>query len=286
MKKLSVYLMLLLGVAVFSSCEDAAERESSPEANPNSHKVYFPDQISAKAIGIEQDTINIPIARVVTNGALTVSLKVVGDKAFSIPASVAFADGESETSFTLSVGEIAPHKKYLVTLEFDKSQTENPYIWSDKTPMLSLNVVKEDYVPYAKGSYTLGLNVTEVKNKSGERIMEYSPMLKWYRIKAFAGYEGFDATFKWDEKENKVTMVGGERFDDYTGFQSGYYHNQEGVTNSMVWAVYDDPECKFGHSDGTFSFKYVWSALMDNGNPGSWGAATDTYTINEIFDIE
>ena len=285
MKKLSVYLMLLLGVAVFSSCEDVAERESSPEANPGSHKVYFPDQISAKAIGIEQDTINIPIARVVTNGALTVSLKVVGDKAFSIPASVAFADGESKTSFTLSVGEVAMNKKYLVTLEIDKNQTENPYTWSDKTPLLSLNIVKEDYAPYAKGNYTLGLSY--LTPKSGERIMEYSPMLKWYRIKAFAGYEGFDATFKWDGKD-KVTMVGGGAAPYGTGFQSGWHYSQTGVTNQMAWAEYDDPDCKFGYSEATmtFSFKYFWTVMQDNGNPGGWNPTTDTYTITEIFDLE
>ena len=205
MKKLSVYLMLLLGVAVFSSCEDAAERESSPEANPNSHKVYFPEQTSAIAVKVEQDTISIPIARVVTNGALTVSLKIVGDKAFSIPASVAFADGESETSFTLSVGEIELFKNYLVTLEFDKSQVDNPYVTSDKTPMLSLNIVREDYVSKGYGQWTDGIvsRLFTIDVLTYDVEVEYSEILNAYRISnPYAS-----STFRYTEKEDEVRKL-------------------------------------------------------------------------------
>ena len=142
MKKLSIYLMLLLGVAVFASCEEVAEREPSPEANPNSYRVYFPEQ--PREIAVEEEganAIKIYIAREVTTGALTVSLAITADAAFTIPESVIFADGDSVADFTLSINaELETWKVNRVTLEFDKSQNDPYRLLSN--PVLGLDIKK------------------------------------------------------------------------------------------------------------------------------------------------
>ena len=274
MKKLagSIYLTLLVSVLVMFSCgEDFPEREESPAANPNSNIVYFPEQINGDyVIGIDATSIEIPIAREVTAGALTLSLKITGNEAFSIPASVSFAAGESETSFTLSIGQIDLMKRYLLTIEFDKDQTENPYAISDKISILSLNVLKEDFAPYAMGVY-----YSEWWGEEWDAELEYSPATEQYRIKAFCGYDGYDAFFKWDGG-TEITMVGGSRLGSRTAFPTGDEYPPYG----MVYASYDEPEGPFEYDPETktFIFGYAWRV-----SAGTFGVGPDTYTITQVY---
>jgi len=275
-KFLTLGLLAAMSAGLFTSCavdEFEATRETYP-VNANSHKVYFPEQLEPIILGITDSEVEIPIARKIFTDALSVSIKIVADSGFTVPAEVSFGAGDSLTSFILSVGQIELVKKYVVTLEVDKNEAD-PYT-AATPPVLSLDITKEDFAPYARGEYYSDWWEEDL----GERILEYSPATNRYRIKAFCDYDGYDAYFEWDGGE-EVTMVNGQTVvGSFKGFPTGYVHSSYG----MIWAAYNTSNSFFEYDEATqtFAFGYFWGFPTSTGLSG-WGVFADEFTITELY---
>lgn len=264
-------LVLFAAVALFAaSCEDEIVRDPSPEVNPNNNKVYFPDQESGVVLGIEDNTFEIVIAREDTLTELTVGLEIVAGDQFSIPESVKFAAGESETSFVLSVGDVELMKNYMVTIEIEESQT-NPYdslFGESKFSILSLNVLKEDFTPYASGTYT-----SDFFGEAWDAVLEYSPANDLYRF-SDCWASGYDVLFKWEGTQ--VTIKGTYNSSKTSIYvPTGYLH----ATYGMVSAYYSQADLNYYDADTkTFTFPISWVV-----SAGSFGDYNDVFAITEEF---
>ncbi|MCD8032643.1 MAG: hypothetical protein LUF85_17935 [Bacteroides sp.] len=105
MKTIKNILGVLLALAIMTipySCGD--DVEYTPAEIPNSIEVYFPDSNSSKIdLSSEATSFEVTIARVKTDDAVTVPLTVTGgDGIYTIPTSVAFAQGESQSTITIT----------------------------------------------------------------------------------------------------------------------------------------------------------------------------------------
>jgi hypothetical protein len=276
MKYFNIKLIAVLSaVFMMASCEEEITREPSPEANPSSNKVYFPAQESKLTLPIDASSFEVTIAREVSSSALTVNLHYSGGYAdlFKVPQTIAFAAGEAEKTFEISLGNIELMKTYNFQVEIADVDQTNPYKLDTVNfyyPIIGFSLMKEDFAPYSKGEYYSGW-----WEEAWEAEMEYSPATEQYRIKEFCGYEGYDAIFKWDGGSS-ITMIGSSKVGTRTGFQTGYVHPSYG----MVYASFSAPEGPFEYDAATktFTFGYAWRV-----SAGSFGVAEDYYTIETVY---
>jgi hypothetical protein len=270
--KIGAIFLAIIALNVFVACDDEdIVRNPSPEANPNSNRVYFPEQTSEQLVlGIADTSAPITIAREVSDKALTVTLTIVGNEAFSIPQTVSFDAGDSDTTFTLSVGEIELMKNYLVILKIDESQT-NPYdsLYNvTKFSTLSLNILKEDFVPYADGTYA-----SEFFEESWPATLEYSPATELYRF-SDCWMPGYDVLFKW--KGTEVSIQGTlNSSGTHIYLPTGYEHPSYG----MISAYYSQENINYyDEATKTFTFPITWIV-----SAGQFGAYNDTFTIETEY---
>lgn len=266
--KTGIVILTIITLNVFIACDKEVVRDSSPAVNPNSNRVYFPEQTDDQLIvGIEDSTATITIAREVSTEALTVAITISGDAAFSIPQTVSFAAGDSDTTFNLSIGDIELMKKYLVILNIDGNQA-NPYDEDTKFSTLALNIVKEDFVPFAEGTY-----VAAFFNASWTAILEYSPSTELYRF-ADCWMPGYNVLFKWEGTE--VTIQGTKNSSgSYIYLPTGYVHPSYG----MVVAYYSQANINYyNEATKTFTFPITWWV-----EAGTWSGYYDKYTIETEY---
>lgn len=264
MKKLNKYLLALFGVAClfFAACDDDVTRDPSPEANPNSTNVYFAkDNASTITLDLDANSFGIVIAREKSDAAQTVALKQIdrGEGLFVVPENVEFAAGENSKTIVVSVGKMEAFQSYSLAIEIDENQTK-PYTEQDVYPRVELTIIKEDYVPFAKGDYS-----SEFMEDQWEAVLEYSSMLDIYRFKN-CWFEGYNVTFKWD-KSSVVTVIGGD-----DGIPTGYVDSRYGMVN----AVYKD--ASYDAENKTFNFSISW-----NVSAGTFGTYADSFQVSEIF---
>ena len=55
--------LLFFALVVVASCSNIPEYEVGPENNPNSNRVYFPEQETSLTLALEQDSFEVKIAR-------------------------------------------------------------------------------------------------------------------------------------------------------------------------------------------------------------------------------
>ncbi|MDR2449588.1 MAG: hypothetical protein LBD52_06475 [Prevotellaceae bacterium] len=263
--KTGIILLTIAAMNVFIACEKEVVRDPSPEANPNSNRVYFNDIVKSVVLGIEENSYPITIARKDSNNALTVALTISGDKAFSIPPSVSFNAGESSTTFTLSIGDIELLKNYQVTLGIDENQI-NPY--DSTAPVYSLNIQKEDFAPYAEGTYT-----SVFFGAYWTALLEYSPATDLYRF-TDCWMPGYNVLFKW--KGTAVTMQGTKNSSgSYIYLPTGYIH----PSNGMIYAYYSQANINYyDEAAKTFTFPITWVVAA-----GSFGEVSDTFKIETVY---
>ena len=147
---------ILFASALLSGCSDD-EYTPGEASNANGINVYFESPVSAEvALGPDDTAFTITVGRNQTDGALSVPLKMASVYAnlFEVPAQVDFAQGESSKTLTIKVSsDMAMFESYPMTLTIDPAYTQ-AYTQSDLYPRLELNVIKEDYVPYADGKFS------------------------------------------------------------------------------------------------------------------------------------
>jgi len=271
MKVINKYFMLWLSVLammVVSCKEEIPSRDPSPAANPNSANVYFSSKNSANPVlDITADNFDILINREKTDKELTVLLKVesVYLEKFEVPTSVTFAVGEGEKVINIKVKDLELMKKYHLTISIEEDQT-NPYITQNKYGRLELNVLKEDFAPYAEGVYS-----SEFFEDEWDAVLEYSPATEIYRFKD-CWMPGYNVTFNWD-KGAKISMIGNPS-GDYIVIPTGYVHSKYGMVN----AYYDNEASSYDSESKTFTFVITWRV-----SAGSFGTYLDYFTITKVY---
>lgn len=128
------FLFALIG---FSACEENP-MEYIPAEIDGKAQVYFP-KTNATTVNVAKAdaSIDIPISRVGTEDALTVSLIVTGDDAeFNVPTSVSFGQGETQTTIKVTFdGEKLEYDKFSdfkIVIEDDYSSPYGNSIYSFK----------------------------------------------------------------------------------------------------------------------------------------------------------
>ena len=276
MKLINKYIIALIGFVLLAvSCEDEIKREPSPNPNPNSSGVYFSNDNSSKiAVAIDATGFSIVISREKTDGQLSVNLlteTVFGD-IFSVPQSVTFAAGEAEKEIEIGVSDKAELMKsyYLSITINDPDHQPNPYAQSTIYPRIELNIVKEDFAPYATGIYE-----SEFFEEAWQAVLEYSPATGLYRF-SDCWMPDYHVLFAWDQATDEVEMQGIQN-GDYVQITTGYVH----PTYGMVYAFYS--ETSYDRGSSTFTFPIQWRVIL-NGSWASFGSFPDSFTITQALD--
>ena len=149
-------LMTFFAMLLFAACTEEIVREPSPIANPNSTNVYFSVTNNINPVlALEQDSFMVIIIRENDAAAQEVALtaeNVYGD-IFTIPSKASFAAGVDSVGIKIMVKDMELMKKYKLAISVDQEQT-NPYVAQPVFPRIDINVLKEDFAPFAEGTYT------------------------------------------------------------------------------------------------------------------------------------
>ena len=251
------FLMAVASCCLFTACSDDDDYTPGSPANTSGDNVYFSaENKAAPALGVDESEFTVTIERTNTGSAQSIPLKVATphDSIFTVPASVDFASGEGEKTITIkTTDKMRMFKSYALSIVISEEYTQQ-YAETTVYPRIELNVIKEDYKPYATGMYNAGFF-----EESWEATLEYSEILNQYRF-ASCWMEGYDVLFAWDGA--KVVVNGGQKF------ASGYVHSSYGMVSVTPGS------CSYDASSKIFSFVYEWTV-----SAGTFGESLDTFTI-------
>lgn len=254
------FLLAVASCCFFTACSDDDDYKSGAPSNSNGDNVYFSAENEANlAIGVDQNEFTVTIERSNTGSAQSIPLRTATphDTVFAVPASVDFAAGEASKEITITTtNRMRMFKSYFLSIVIPEEYTQQ-YGETEVFPRLELNVVKEDYVTYATGTYTAGF----FNNQSWTTALEFSEILQLYRFGS-CWIDGTDVTFTWDGGNN-IVVEGGERF------PTGYVHASYGAVNATPLEV------SYNASSRTLSFVYEWTV-----SAGTFGAYLDTFVMN------
>lgn len=269
-------LMLLIMFMV--SCDGEVTRDPSPETSPTSNKVYFAKQNSNLTLAIDADSFGVVIARKVFAEALTVDLNYSATNAglFEGPKSVTFPAGDSTLTFYVKVGDVELIKPYMITISVSNANQIDAYSITDVYPTISLNVMKEDFLPYAEGTYT-----SEFFEGSWPMTLEHSEATSMYRfsdcwLPADGVLAGYDVTFKWSG-DAAVTVVGGVFKPKAVAYKPAFQTGSIDDTYGMIWAVFNGANA-YDVTTKTFTFPISWRVTA-----GGFGVYVDTYEITTVL---
>ena len=256
---------ILLTSTLLSGCSDE-DYTPGEASNASGLNVYFESPVNAEvALGPNDTEFTVTVGRNQTDTALSVPLKMSSTCAglFEVPTQVDFAQGESSKTLTIKVSsDTQLFESYPMTLIIDPAYTQ-AYTQSSTYPRLELNVVKEDYVPYADGKFSDYFMSPDENPVYTDQEMEYSAILDMYRLKACWGTGTGNIVFAW--KGDKVEL---QSSSFATGINDATYG---AVTASLAEdATYDEASKTF-----TFPLEFLVSA-------GSFGILYESYTITSL----
>lgn len=143
----------LIGLVAFVGCseDDLVKPTPSPDAPEGTQGVYFPTSNKSvfEFMPVEPTEFELIIARSVSEGAIEVPLNVeVNDESvFNVPASVNFADGETETTFKVTFPSADEGTKYNLKLSVEGDQYVNPYV--EGVPYIETSAMRVKWEPLA-----------------------------------------------------------------------------------------------------------------------------------------
>jgi hypothetical protein len=239
------FLSIASVVAMAAACSDEfPERETSPAGNENSMQVYFPTANKAyREVEMAETSVKVFVMRQNADEAAEVPLTVLrNDKnMFEIPATVSFAQGETEIDLDIpfSGEEIATEYTFEIKIEGDAYV--NPYKKIDGVAHLVTTIVKLDWKLFASGTFT-----SAMFEQSWQQALYKAIGTNKYRF--FDLYaKGYNFDFEWEDgKENMVITPTDVAVEDQAG--NIYYGQNTGVPyakipGSFVYAYTDaDPE--------------------------------------------
>lgn len=251
--------------AFLSGCSDD-DYTPGEASNASGINVYFESPTNAEvALGPNDAEFTVTVGRNQTDNALSVPLKKtsVYSDMFEAPTQVDFAQGESSKTITIKIGNgMEMFESYPMTLVIDPAYTQ-AYTQSEYYPRLELNIVKEDYVPYADGKFSDYIMSPDENPIETDQEMEYSAILNMYRLKSCWGTGTGSIIFSWEG--DKVTL---QSTSIATGINDATYG---AITASLAEeATYDEASKTF-----TFPFEFLVSA-------GSFGIYEESYTITSL----
>lgn len=204
--KLSIALMALTTLVGTPSCSsDDYEMVSKPD----NAQVYFSNENSFEYLLAEnQNTVEVEVSRVNTEGALTVNISATDESAlFSIPSSVTFEDGKSSAllPITFDFNALTPDHAYVLNLklqgetsvygdeEVDVNIKYAP--WSQWAP-ISDDYPTYTYTQYASGTYEQEVYCREsMLNPSLAQLM----LVDWFY--------GVNLIVDWDKAKNILSVA-------------------------------------------------------------------------------
>ncbi len=273
--KLMIFPLLAAAITL-GSCSDDDDWSAGKPANEAGINVFMPDADGASiALSPTENSFTFTVERSSASGELTVPLKVAnangydkdGNSLFTVPTSVTFADGEKEKTVEVVCSEsMEMFKTYNITVSVPEEYT-NPYSDSEESlPRKELNIIKEDFVQYATGTYNSEFFGDEDGNPYQEpAILEYSAIKNMYRFTNIVAGETFEFTVN---EDNSI------EFSD-AKYNSGYASSSYGTvyispSESDEYPSYYDPETKTFY----FGWEYTVSA-------GSYGDYYEWFTVEE-----
>ena len=149
------YIALFAVLALFSACTESEEyTPAQPSAETSAYR-FAASSASNVVLALTDSVYQVVVERDDVENELTLPLNVKGDvEILSLPTSVTFAAGEKQALLEIAVSpNMELFKNYYLEISIDESYV-NPYNVDDFS-VLPITFLKEDYVPCAKGVYTL-----------------------------------------------------------------------------------------------------------------------------------
>lgn len=280
--KLFVIGAMLVGAFAFSACSDDDDYKAGEPAGENNVTfLTYSNPVMEKTA----TSFDVVLNRHTTQGTLSVPLeKLIVPEGWNVPATANFAAGDSLATITVTpVADMSLNTDYDFVLRVPESYTNSYMQKNGEVNTYKVEVVKEDYEPFATGTY----DETFFAEAQWPVTIEYSPALDVYRIKSMlepmGDVAGYHFYFKWNKEtgeKQKFTQCasnGGKQTSAQAGFEYGTY----GMV-SYAWAAGTNDPAKYTGEDNKNNFGgYLASENMfvlpwnHNVSAGSFGVGTD-----------
>lgn len=280
--KLFVIGAMLVGAFAFSACSDDDDYKAGEPAGENNVTfLTYSNPVMEKTA----TSFDVVLNRHTTQGTLSVPLeKLIVPEGWNVPETANFAAGDSLATITVTpAADMSLNTDYDFVLRVPESYTNSYMQKNGEVNTYKVEVVKEDYVPFATGTY----DETFFTKAQWPVTIEYSPALDVYRIKSMfepvddvAGYHFY---FKWNKEtgeKQKFTQCasnGGKQ----TSAQAGFKDETYGMV-SYAWAAGTNDPAKYTGEDNENNFGgYLASENMfvlpwkHDVSAGSFGVGTD-----------
>ncbi len=252
MNKIFKFALCAVVALGFTACTEEVDYTPATPSNVND-QVYFLASNSATPVMDKADTqFTVLVGRDNGSSAQSVPLKITNPTPdiFTVPETIEFAAGETEKELVILTSEKIEYcKPYYLKLEIPEEFT-NPYNVQDNHPSVIMNVVKEDYEPYATGTYT-----SNFFGGSWAQDMEYSPATDMYRFPNLYA-DGYHYVFSWDGSKIKAAK---------SKVESGYVHKTYGMCSITTEAT------QYNANSNAFLFQFKWT-IPDGRTFGSFVA--------------
>ena len=280
--KLFVIGAMLVGAFAFSACSDDDDYKAGEPAGENNVTfLTYSNPVMEKTA----TSFDVVLNRHTTQGTLSVPLeKLIVPEGWNVPETANFAAGDSLATITVTpAADMSLNTDYDFVLRVPESYTNSYMQKNGEVNTYKVEVVKEDYEPFATGTY----DETFFAEAQWPVTIEYSPALDVYRIKSMlepmGDVAGYHFYFKWNKEtgeKQKFTQCasnGGKQTSAQAGFEYGTY----GMV-SYAWAAGTNDPAKYTGEDNNNDFGgYLASENMfvlpwnHNVSAGSFGVGTD-----------
>ncbi|MDL2255198.1 hypothetical protein LJC38_01260 [Parabacteroides sp. OttesenSCG-928-K15] len=244
-------ILALAAMTAFYACDD--EPEYTPAEVPAGAQAYFPSTVASKIeLKEAENSFSLPLKRVKTSDAASITISATAPAAFTVPSSVSFASGADETALVISYDpeqlEYDDFQKITVTLS-DQSTT-SPYGITEYSFTAG---VPAPWQTLGRGSYYDGFNEVEAvftTGTSGVEIQQH--MLEPTRYRFTSIYKNEDVPYL----EFKVLPAGSVH---------------KGVTttiNGLI--VYDDMKMAYNSNYGEHEYGMHPSRFTSMATEAAW----------------
>ena len=264
----------MAGIAVMSlmavSCSDDDDWSAGNPTNEKGLNVYIASNNNV-VLPVDGNTFEVTYVRNITDGELTIPVKFstgTPEIFTSVPTSVTFASGQAEAKASFScINDMEMFKTYNATIVIDEQYTTQYADTVVNLPRAELNIVKEDYKLFKKGTY---LSWWTEEPEPAE--LQYSEILGSYRFSAqTSGEFTFAFTLGKADEDGTLPITYSKSFVNVGAATSAAWaHPSYGIMTMKGNASkpsYYDPKTK------TYMFAIQFTVAA-----GSFGTYYDTFT--------